>query len=93
MGVSSPYSKRCQLVYDRLLEALGTEIEVLFHRSAAEIREVHADTGDAVDALHRGRVRLDPGGGGKFGSFSFITTERHREDGKAVLSDPLRIER
>jgi PHP family Zn ribbon phosphoesterase len=54
---------------------------------------VHKGTGDAVEALRRGRVRLYPGGGGKFGTFSFITTDSSGADEKKATSITLPAER
>lgn len=70
-GASSPYTKKCRAVYDSFISAFENEIEVLVTTPAAEIRSVHNGVGDAVDALRHGRVRLHPGGGGKYGTFSF----------------------
>ena len=70
-GAFSPYTKKCRAVYDSLISAFENEIEVLITTPVAEIRSVHNGVGDAVDALRIGRVTLHPGGGGKYGTFSF----------------------
>jgi uncharacterized protein (TIGR00375 family) len=70
-GASSPYTKKCRAVYGAFISAFENEIEVLVTVPVAEIRSVHNGVGDAVDALRNGRVRLHPGGGGKYGTFSF----------------------
>ncbi|RXE57187.1 histidinol phosphatase [Methanoculleus taiwanensis] len=72
LGVASPLTKRCSSLYDDFLAVFGSEITVLAAASAGEIREVHPAVGDAVDALRNGRVTLHPGGGGRYGSFSFL---------------------
>lgn len=70
-NTSSPYTKRCRKVYSSLLEAFGNEIEILVNTPVAEIRAVHQGSGDAIDALRAGRVTLNPGGGGRYGTFSY----------------------
>jgi uncharacterized protein (TIGR00375 family) len=75
LGVASPYSKRCQILYKTLIAELGTEIEILLERTIAEIGEVDSRVADAIDALRSNRVKLFPGGGGKYGTFSFLTAD------------------
>jgi uncharacterized protein (TIGR00375 family) len=70
-GASSPYTKRCRRVYDAFIEAFGNEIEVLLTVPVAEIHPIHQGVAGAIDALRKGRIVLHPGGGGKYGSFSF----------------------
>ncbi|MDD1655207.1 MAG: TIGR00375 family protein [Methanomicrobiales archaeon] len=70
-GTSSPHTKKCRSLYDRLIGAFGTEIAVLVDVPVEEIRKVHPAIADAVDALRSGRLVLHPGGGGRYGSFSF----------------------
>ena len=71
LGTSSPYTRRCTGLYDTLLENLGTEIRILVDIPEDEIRDLHPGVGDAIARLRAGRVRLFPGGGGRYGRFSF----------------------
>ncbi|WAC04577.1 MAG: endonuclease Q family protein [Methanoregula sp.] len=70
-GVSSPHTRKCRAVYDILIAALGNEIEVLTNTPVSEIRALNPKVADAIDALRNGRVTLHPGGGGKYGTFSY----------------------
>jgi PHP family Zn ribbon phosphoesterase len=70
-GTSSPYTKRCRAIYDAFTSAFENEIDVLVTAPPDEIRTVHAGVGDAIQALRSGRVTLHPGGGGKYGTFSY----------------------
>jgi PHP family Zn ribbon phosphoesterase len=36
-----------------------------------EIRDLHPGVGEAISRLRTGRVELFPGGGGRYGRFSF----------------------
>jgi len=69
-GTSSPHTKKCRSIYDRLIEAFGNEIEVLISIPVDEIRVVHPRVSDAIAALRENRAILHPGGGGKYGTFS-----------------------
>jgi uncharacterized protein (TIGR00375 family) len=71
-GVSSPHTKKCKSLYERFISAFGNEIEVLINAPVTEIRAIHAETSDAIEALRNGHVTLHPGGGGKYGTFSLV---------------------
>ena len=71
LGTSSPHTAKCRRLYGELIDSFGTEIAVLVDTPVSEIREVHAEVAGAVDALRTGRLVLHPGGGGRYGSFSF----------------------
>ncbi|MCX6681954.1 MAG: endonuclease Q family protein [Methanoregula sp.] len=70
-GASSPYTKKCRAVYDSFITTFGNEIDLLVSTPIPEIRCVHPKVADAVDALRSGRVTLHPGGGGRYGTFSY----------------------
>jgi uncharacterized protein (TIGR00375 family) len=71
LGASSPHTKRGTALYGMFLEAFGTEIRVLVDAPVDEIRDLHPGVGDAIARLRTGRVQLFPGGGGRYGRFSF----------------------
>ncbi|QSZ66826.1 endonuclease Q family protein [Methanofollis aquaemaris] len=72
LGVSSPKTRKVEARYARLTETFETEIAVLAEVPPAEIRAVDPEVGDAIAAFREGRVNLVPGGGGKYGTFSFL---------------------
>jgi uncharacterized protein (TIGR00375 family) len=71
LGTSSPTTKRVITLYDTFLEAFGNEIRVLVDVPVEELRELSPGAGDAIARLRTGRVVLFPGGGGRYGRFSF----------------------
>ena len=71
LGTSSPHTKKVAALYDSFLAAFGNEIRVLVDVPVEEIRELNPGAGDAIASLRTGRVRLFPGGGGRYGRFSF----------------------
>lgn len=72
LGVSSPTTKKAEARYARLTDAFETEIAVLAEVPPGEIAEVDPEVGAAIGAFREGRVKLVPGGGGKYGTFSFL---------------------
>jgi uncharacterized protein (TIGR00375 family) len=71
-GASSPYTKKCQALYNSCISSLGTEIDVLVNVPVREIHMVNSRIAEAIENLRAGRVTLHAGGGGKYGTFSFI---------------------
>lgn len=71
LGSSSPNTKKVAALYESFLGAFGTEIRVLVDVPEGELRELHPGAADAIARLRTGRVTLFPGGGGRYGRFSF----------------------
>jgi uncharacterized protein (TIGR00375 family) len=71
LGTKSPNTRRGTSLYDSLLETFGNEIRVLVDVPEEEIRDLHHGVGEAISRLRAGRVELFPGGGGRYGRFSF----------------------
>ena len=70
-GTSSPFTKKCRSVYDALIATFGNEIDILINAPVSGISEIHPGVAAAIDALRQNHVTLHPGGGGKFGTFSY----------------------
>lgn len=58
-------------LYEQFLASFSDEIRVLTHVPVPDLSRVHKDTAMAIDSLRNGRVTLFPGGGGRYGTFSF----------------------
>ena len=71
LGVSSPETRKCRSLYMSLIKSFGNEISILTDVKISEIREIDPAVADGIHALRSGQVTLYPGGGGKYGSFSF----------------------
>ena len=70
-GASSPNTKKCRAIYASCIEACENEIALLIDVPIDDIRAIHKKVADAIAALRNGTVILHPGGGGKYGTFSF----------------------
>ena len=75
-GASSPGTKGCRLLYDRFIDLFGNEIRVLIDVPVDELAELDPAVAAGVSCFRSARVRLIPGGGGKYGSFSFQGPEK-----------------
>lgn len=69
-NVTSTNTKQCLQVYSRLISVFENEIAILTTTPVQEIMEVDSATAGAIDALRNNRISLQPGGGGRFGTFS-----------------------
>lgn len=72
LPVSSVRARAVSNLYARFIGAFGDEISVLTEIPLQEISKIHPGAAAAVDALRSGRVHLFPGGGGRYGTFSFF---------------------
>ncbi len=72
LGCSSPQARRVELLYSRFVGRFGNEIRVLTEVPVQDIATVHEGAASAIAALRCGRVKLSPGGGGRYGTFSFL---------------------
>jgi uncharacterized protein (TIGR00375 family) len=71
-GSSSPHTRKCQAIYDLIISTFGNEIKVLVNIPVNDVRSVNSQVADAIENLRAGRVTLHAGGGGKYGTFSFM---------------------
>jgi uncharacterized protein (TIGR00375 family) len=71
LGMGSPEARKCQRLYRALIEQLGDEISILIDVPTSEIVAIDEGIADAIHAFRSGTITLVPGGGGKYGSFSF----------------------
>ncbi len=72
LDASSPSTKTCRRVYDRFIGTFGDEIRVLTRIPVRDLALVNDGVARAIDAFRSSRVNLVPGGGGRYGSFSFF---------------------
>ena len=69
-NASSTNTKKCLSKYKQLISAFGNEIAILTTTPVSEISEVDRRTADAIDAFRNNRISFQPGGGGRFGTFT-----------------------
>ncbi len=67
VGVSSPTAKTVQVVWRRLVDEFGSEIDVLIEVPVERIAEVDERVAELVRAFREGAVEVVPGGGGEYG--------------------------
>ena len=72
LNVSSTRTRKSLALYDELIGTFGNEIDVLTRTPVTEIRDIHRETADAIDAFRNNRVLLHPGGGGQYGTFTLL---------------------
>lgn len=69
---SSTGTRDVVAIYDRFISCFGNEIRVLSDIPVPELATVHGPSAFAIGSLRDGHIRLTPGGGGRYGSFSFF---------------------
>ena len=86
IGHSSPDTKTVQTAWNKLIEAFGSEVEVLVDAKIESIDFVDERIVEAIKAFRENRVILHPGGGGNYGQIELPTTTE-KSIGQASLSD------
>jgi uncharacterized protein (TIGR00375 family) len=72
LGCSSVRARACSRLYERFIATGGDEIQVLTTIPVSDLAAIDDDVAHAIGSFRSGRVRLSPGGGGRYGSFSFF---------------------
>jgi uncharacterized protein (TIGR00375 family) len=71
------YSVAVGEMYNKLVEAFGTEMNVLTEASAESIREVaNEDVAQAIENVRSGRIRMEPGYAGVYGKLDLLSRNR-----------------
>ncbi len=84
LGIKTLTSAKIQDAWKKLIDAFGTEIEVLIDVPIEKIEAVSgAPIASAIDAFRKGRVKWHAGGGGNYGE---PTLEGIRKEGQKALS-------
>ncbi len=77
------YSVAVNEAYGKLLEALGTEINILTDASTEAIKEAAGeDVAQAIENVRTGRIRMEPGYAGVYGKLDLLS--RNRNTGNTV---------
>ncbi|HVP94159.1 MAG TPA: endonuclease Q family protein [Methanoregulaceae archaeon] len=84
LNVSSTRTKKALALYNELITMFGNEINVLTSSPVSEIRVVHPETAEAIDAFRTNRILLHPGGGGQYGTFTLLPRGAGEDD---ILQD------
>ena len=66
-GISTLTSKTIQCKWDKLINAFGTEINVLVDRDVNEIKKIDLGIGKIIEKFRAGKIRYLGGGGGQYG--------------------------
>ena len=71
-------SKKVEEEYRRLILALGSEFEILLHRSVAQIEQITSDKNIAfgIQNMREGKVKIVPGFDGQYGVVNPFPTEK-----------------
>ena len=69
VGHSSPTTKKVTEIWQRLIDSIGDEVEVLCDTPIEKIENIAGDNiGDLINDFRGGDVEIRPGGGGEYGS-------------------------
>ena len=84
----SPLSKKVQDRWSELMKKFGSEIHVLIDADMDEISRVASPAvASAIHAFRKGRIRVNPGGGGKYGEIEILPDSNKGNKGQKSLAD------
>ncbi|HJJ54064.1 MAG TPA: endonuclease Q family protein [Methanocorpusculum sp.] len=70
LGVSSPNTKKAQALYIEFIEAFDNEIAILLEVPNQDLSRISPSVAAGILSMREGRVTLNAGGGGRYGSFT-----------------------
>lgn len=70
-GIKSVSSKTVLNAYNKAIEALGTELEILIDVPIPKIEQFDSDIASIIKAFRNNEIEYIPGGGGTYGQFNF----------------------
>ena len=81
-------TKAVQGRWQKLIDNLGTEIDILINTSTDEISKIDSEIVPAIEGFRDKSLHITPGGGGKYGEISFSAENiEEREVSKPVTLD------
>ena len=65
--IKSTTSKTVLTSYNKIIDELGPEFEIIIDKPIEEIQKFNKDIADIIDAMRNNRIDYTPGGGGTYG--------------------------
>jgi uncharacterized protein (TIGR00375 family) len=72
-GIKSTSSKTVDKLYNKLIDELGPEYQILIDIPIKEIRKIDESVSSVVEAFRNDEIEYVPGGGGTYGGIKFET--------------------
>ena len=81
----SSFSKTVSRRWEELMKAFGDEISVLLDAEVDEMKKITAPAiASAIEAFRKGRIKIHPGGGGKYGEIEIIYKETKEKQRRLI---------
>jgi uncharacterized protein (TIGR00375 family) len=82
LGIKSRNSKKVQEEYNKFINLLGNELDILINKKEEDIEKIsHPKIAEAVKRVREGRLIIEPGYDGKYGEIN-IFSKKERESNK-----------
>lgn len=80
VGHASPTTKTVERKYEKLIEDLGAEADILVDRNIGRIAEVDNDVAESIRKFREDIIVMVPGGGGNYGERIIPEDREHMQD-------------
>jgi hypothetical protein len=80
-------TKTVQNRWQKLIDAFGSEIDVLINVSLDEIKKIDSDVANIIESFRNSSINVVPGGGGQYGKILFDNKVKENKTKKLVTLD------
>jgi len=80
VGHASPTTKTVERKYEKLIEDVGTEADILVNENIGRIAEVDNDVAESIRKFREDIIVMVPGGGGNYGERIIPEDREHMQD-------------
>ena len=80
-------TKTVQNRWQKLIDAFGSEIDVLINVSLDEIKKIDSDVANIIESFRNNSINVVPGGGGQYGKILFDNKVKENKTKKLVTLD------
>ena len=80
-------TKTVQGIWQKLVDAFGTEIDVLINASLEDISKIDLKVANVIESFRNNTIEVVPGGGGQYGHIVFNESVKKSKATKTVTLD------
>ena len=92
VGHASPTTKAVERKYEKLVEDLGAEADILVDRNIGRIAEANNDVAESIRKFREDIIVMVPGGGGNYGERIIREDREHMQDIKERRNSEIQCE-
>jgi PHP family Zn ribbon phosphoesterase len=85
LNIKSRKSLKVQSIYKKMINSLGSELDILLEIKIDKIKKEFGDTiALAIDRMRKGNLIINPGFDGKYGEIKIFSDKEKKEQAKSI---------